>query len=362
MKFLLSAKFRLHLFLVFTSFVSVAANVNTDFLQMRGTLVSHPFDDKTDSLSVKKIIELRSDNGLSIWFGRDIKKVVCLTGVCRLAHIWLFWDGLGDYLGFQLFENDPLTKTEHVDFSEADYLKLDRILADSLSVLRSIKEENLTYDDKKGELVDGHTGATQAMYRDDLVTDAAFTCYTLWHTVYGATRDEIKKMINLRVDSAYLHLMLTSDNSAYQKWAIQYIAQKPKYNRAFGSYIFSLIASKDHEISVQALNYLSSGFLASPVIQQKLFELFDSSSLKRKYQIMYRLSGLTYLDDKIILYFLNEFDRQKISASMLNYIYKSIVDKNLKNTEIRRILIKFTRNRNTYVRSITQRLLFEAKK
>ena len=57
------------------------------FWAMEGTLVTHYFEDKTDSLSGPELFELQDENGLPIWFGRHIFKDVCISGKCIATSI-----------------------------------------------------------------------------------------------------------------------------------------------------------------------------------------------------------------------------------------------------------------------------------
>lgn len=363
MKTKFRTKYLISFFILFVTALTLtySQNVSKDFLQMKGNVVLHSFNDMDDSLSVKEIVELRANNGIPIWFGRDVKKIVCFTGVCRLAHLWLFWNGVGDYLGFQLNENEPLTKTDHIEFSQADYLQLHKILNDSLSVLKAVKEEDLVDDFKGNNALDGHTGATRTSFKDELVKNAAYTCYSLWHTVYGKTRMEIQKIIGQRMDSAYLQMLLDGDDIKYQKWAINYISNTPEYQRSFNQRIVSMIATSDNDLFQSSLGYLSPELLSGSDIQSIFFNMFENTNLQRKFQIVWKLSQLTSLDNNVILFLLKEFEGQKISASMLTYVYKSIRPKNLKDKGIRKELHKFRNNGSLFVRNLTQRLMWEAK-
>jgi hypothetical protein len=162
----------------------------TGFWTMEGTLVTHFFEETTDSLSGPELFELQNEDGLPIWFGRHIFKDVCISGECKMIRLWLFWDGAGNYLGMQIPEEEPLTKSDHTEFEPEDYEKLGNILRDTASVLKGLKPEDLiivpdSIDPYKAYEVDGYTAATQPALAEVVVKDAVYTCHTLWHTVYG---------------------------------------------------------------------------------------------------------------------------------------------------------------------------------
>jgi hypothetical protein len=119
-------------------------------------------NDKTDSLSAQEIVELRDSEGIPIWFYCDIFKTVCLTKECRMVRLRIYWNGAGNYAGMQIPKNEPLTKSEHSEFKPEDYKKLDRILSDSLSILKGLKLKDLIIEneDKNKSQVDALSGAT----------------------------------------------------------------------------------------------------------------------------------------------------------------------------------------------------------
>lgn len=328
------------------------AAIPGNYLSMKGTVHTHSFHDQEDSLSVKEIVELQGDDGLPVWFGRSVRKVVCLTGECRIARLWLFWDGTGDYLGFQLYNDEELTKTDHDAFSPDDYRKLDRILRDSLSFIKHISQEDLVFN----ESLDGRSGATQPAYKEQLVEGAAYTCYSLWHTVYGNTRTKIYDIIQSRCDSTYLNKLLNSNNFLYRKWAVQYLIEHPQQQKWFDLTVFRFLSNEYEELALLALDYLNPEMLKQPDVQQEFYRLFRNSDVMRRFQIMRRLSQLDHVDENIVLYLLNQFDKQEISASSLIYVYKCINQEHLKNNHITKKLNKFLKHKNNFVRTITQQV------
>ena len=331
-----------------------------DFLGMKGDRFTHICIDKNDILSAQEIIELRNEKGLAVWFGRDFQKIVCLTGLCRKVHLWLFWDGCGNYLGFQEYPEDPLTKTDHAVFMLEDYLKLHQILCDSVSVLKDLKQEDLTVSTEKVDKnpnIDAVTGATQASLQEYLVRNAAYTCYTLWHTVYGNTRTEILDILDQRVDYSYLQLLFNEDNPEYLIWAIIFIKKHPKYHTGFNPQIIRLIKSNNENLSRQALNYFTQQQLCDVNLQRKLLQIFEEISYQRKFELIWKLTDVPKIDDEAILYLLGLFTGNRINASLLRYTYKLIHSDNLKNPKVLVKLSKFSKDKNMYVRNLTNNLL-----
>lgn len=340
-----------------TTPVSFAEDINKDFLQMNGKRINHPFVDKQDSLSAQEIVELRNENGIPVWFGRKVRKVVCLTGECQIANLWLFWNGVGNYLGFQLYNNEPLTKTNHNEFNSGDYLRLHLILSDSNSILKEIQHDELTAKPNPAETIDGITGATQLSYKEYLVEDAAYTCYTLWHTVYGNTLDKIHSILELRIAPEYLQALFNQENYEYKIWAIKQIAKNPTLQNKFNDKIMSFLLSDVELLSQQAMDYFTGDILSDFNIQLGLVKMFDKLSYSKKFQIILSLTQQKKTNDLAIIQLLHFFEKQQLNAYSLSYVYNSIHAENMRNPVISKKIKMFSNYENSYVREISQKLL-----
>lgn len=333
--------------------------------KMQGTRFSYPITDKSDSLSATEIIELQDERGIPVWFGRYFHKAVCLTGECRMVHMWLYWDGAGNYLGFQPDEKEPLTKTDHHVFGPEDYLKLHRILSDSLSVLKSLKQEELIIlPEKKNDpvKVDAYSGATKVNLQEYLVKNAAYTCYTLWHTVYGPTRGKILDLLDARTDSAALEKIFAMNNPGYQVWAIKTVEKHPAFHPAFYPRIIQLIKSGNIDIAHRALDYFTPARLSDEKVQTGIAGTLDEALPQLKFHIILKFKPLPQISNEAILIMLEQYEKQKIYAGLLAFVCELIKPYNLKDARIIRKLNKLSKDKNQYVRSISENLIARSKK
>ncbi len=348
--------------LFFLSASIVAQNQVDDFAQMQGKLIHHSIIDMEDSLSAQTIVEFRNENGLPGWFARDIYKNVCMTRECRMVRLRIYYNGASNYLGYRLFENDPLTKTDHSVFSPDDYGKLDQILADTLSVLKNLEMKDLLVEkaDSFDARVDGHSGATLPSLQEYMVKNAAYTCYTLWHTVYGLTQKEIRHILEQRADSAYLQLIFKQNNPDYLIWAIEFIKKHTEYHSAFYPEIFQLLESKDANLSHCVINYFTPNLLSNEEIQMEFALKLGQLPSQLKYEIVWRFLDIPKVSNDALLIMLQQFDDQKISAGLLGYVCKLIHPENLEDVRIVKELKILTKDKNLYVRNMTQKLLLES--
>ena len=354
----------LHTVLLFLSVESLfSQNLNVDFGGMKGTLFTHTIIDKSDSLSSKEITELRDEMGMPLWFSRDFSLTVCLSGLCRMVHVRIYWTGAATYLGLQTPEDDQLTKTDHSKFTPEDLERLDRILSDSLSILKRLKIEDLTVEteNKNKDLIDGHSGATESSLLGYVVKDAVYTCYTLWQTVYGSARKEIQSILEQRTNKDYLRLVFERKNPQYILWAIDFISKHPQYHQAFYPEIISLVKSKDINLSKYALHYLTPVLLSDAGLQKELAKVMEEASVQRKFEIIWKFLALQHVNNDIILNLLGQYEEQKLSTTLLWYVCEMIRPENMKDSRIVSKIENISKDDNLYVRNITQKILSATK-
>ena len=338
------------------------------FWAMKGTLVTHYFEDKTDSLSGPELFELQDENGIPIWFGRHIFKDVCISGICKMIRLWLFWDGAGNYLGMQIPEGEPLTKSDHTEFEPPDYQKLGTILRDTASILKNLKQEDLiivpdTINPYKAYEVDGYTAATQPALAEVVVKDAVYSCHTLWHTVYGPVQDTILKILKNRINEEFLEKMFASTKIDYSIWAIKNLSDYPEYHEQFYPKLIEFISSDSTVLVNCALGYFQPEFLSDTAVQNGLVHIMEDADMSVKYEILWKFIGFGQINDKALLNLLKQFDNQKIGVGAYNLLLRLVTTEHLNhNEQIAQLIESFSENKNGYIRNLTIKMLDEKKK
>jgi len=338
----------------------LSQSLTNNFEKMQGSRFTFPIENQADSLSAKEIIELRDDNGLPRWFGRYFHKVVCLTGECRMVHMWIYWDGAGNYLGFVPDAKEPLTKTDHHDFNTADYQKLHSILSDSVSVLKSLKQEELIILPEKRDpnlKVDAISGATRQYLQDYLVRNAAYTCYTLWHTVYGPTRDHILNLLDARVSQQILGKIFELKDPILQGWAIKAIEKHPEYEAFFSEKILYLVKSGNNDLAHNALQHFTQEKLSDPKVQLEMARMVGEALSQIRFEIIWKLKMLPQISNEAVVVLLDLYLGQKIYAGLLGYVCDIIQPQQLKDPEIIYRLKKMSKDKNQYVKNLADKLL-----
>lgn len=337
-----------------------------DFLSMKGILSKHYYEDKTDIHSEPEILELQDEQGVTIWFAKHIFRDVCMTGECKMIRLWLFWDGVGNYLGMQIPEDEPLTKSDHTEFEEADYNKLEMILKDTLSILKDLNSDDLIVADDSIDLfkayeVDGYTAATQPALAEVVVKDAVYTCHTLWHTVYGPIQHALHEIQESRIEEDFLKMYINSEKPEYNFWVIDQVKKFKEYHDVFYQDIINLIKSDNPDIAKKALNYFNKEHLENEEIQRKLADVIPLVSTHLKYDILWKFIALGEVNQDIALKLLNYLNDEELGVGALNLIYRIIPSEHLKNGEIFKLISELSEHENAYIRNLSLKFLKEEK-
>ena len=317
--------------------------------------VRHTSVSPEDSLEIINLVECQLPDGLTNWFSSDINKSVCTDKQCRMVNIRLFWDGVGNYHHFELINKEPLTKTDHSVFTADDYEKLDWILKDSLSVFKDLKIEDLVAE--KREDVDGVSGATRKSLSEYVVRDAVYTCFTLWHTVYGIRKTRINALLQERISKAYLSKSFAKNNPAVDFWVLNAILSQSEYSAPFFNELVAKIASEDHHVSDLALKAISTSTLNNEFSQMELVNQMPKVDALKSLDIIWKLSDCQVVYEKIVLRLLYYYQNGIINQAALSYVYKIISHQTLQSPEITKKLKELLNDKNAYVRNLTNNLL-----
>ncbi|MFV0269094.1 MAG: hypothetical protein ACK5HT_18360, partial [Draconibacterium sp.] len=156
----------------------------------------------TTDASSYTLIQVLSNNEIPKYYYRDIKEFPCHTeNECYMMNVRIYWDIYGNFLQFELGENEALTKLNHKKFSEKDYRKFHKILSNPNSNLKYCKFDNLTLKEAERDFqtVDAVSSATAAGLNFEYIKGAVKTTYSLWHIVHGEVRNEIRQLTNSKI-------------------------------------------------------------------------------------------------------------------------------------------------------------------
>lgn len=250
----------------------------------------------------KDTLKLALDNeGRPLYYFRNIYTPVCNTGECKPVYINFYWDLLGNYTRFTMPANEVLTKTDHREFQEKDYAKLQEIIAKETSIFSELKMEDLVVKgtEKISDSVDMKTGATLKTIKNEVIEGAVFTCYTLWHLAHGKIKTEITRITETLTDKTLLHNFLQSKNYHYQYWAMDKVINTAGHVTAtYEDDIARIIEGNNIFTAKYALQKAGADFFADR--QLWLWETANKAVYPLQMAIYKRMAALV-LTDKVSL-------------------------------------------------------------
>ena len=191
-----------------------------------------------DTTTTHQLISLSDNEKKPLLYYADIQTPVCIDNICKPVFIEIYWNLLGNYVGFGVFEDHLLTKYDHDLFEPADYQLLHDLLLDKHSILgrRELKslfdpsvkpEKEIEY---KGQKVDGVSGATRKEIKESVVAGGLFSCYTMWHLVNGEVTVKMADRLDSVLSYELINYFLYSDYVDYQFYALKKMSGEDMYS------------------------------------------------------------------------------------------------------------------------------------
>ena len=228
-----------------------------------------------DSIPMEVELFFEAD-GLPAFYRCHVNTPVCNDGLCRSLILDVYWDLLGNFNRFVVPEFPPLTKWDHLEFTQNDYRKLEEILKDKKSLLGTVKDVNALFDPntkKISEKVDAVTGATHETIKNAVVPGAVYSSYTLWHLVNGEIPSAIQKYTGSYRGPALISKFLLSDNYHYHYNALDYLLSVG-YEGHLGELI-EMLEKSDPFVTRFAVSQFPQNLLDNEQFQLAVTKLMD---------------------------------------------------------------------------------------
>ncbi|MBN7813373.1 hypothetical protein J0A68_20630 [Algoriphagus sp. H41] len=175
-----------------------------------------------------ELVEMRDKAGKPLRYSMEVESVVCGDEQCRVDRIGIIWDKFGSFENLSLPVGTYLEKAEGIPFAPEDYQRLEQLLQDPYSPLRTLSKYELV-GTLGSEGVDALSGATILLEKSAYVSGAVWTCYSLWHWVYGAARDSIRQITAKSMDGATLSGLLFSPEIRIREFALEQVTARRDY-------------------------------------------------------------------------------------------------------------------------------------
>ncbi|WP_145957559.1 hypothetical protein [Labilibaculum antarcticum] len=238
---------------------------------------------------------LSNSAGAPRLFFSEIETPVCADGVCQLAHINVYWDLLGNYVGYGISPEFQLTKFEHEQFGKEDYIKLHQLLLDDNSILKRRKVSDLideapvatsTID---SEVIDGISGATKTEIAESLVKGGLYSCYTIWHLVHGEAQEKMEKYLTSISSDTLMHYFLYAPYNDYQMFALRELPKEDFKEHA--TQILNIFRTADGVGKAYILKKIPSDILSEKEITSQFYNEFSLIDVNSRTLLINRLKS-----------------------------------------------------------------------
>ncbi|AEL27502.1 hypothetical protein [Cyclobacterium marinum] len=274
--------------------------------------VYHIEDDKGEQVE----IFAKKDNKGFLYWHRKLKTPVCLIGECKLIDIGIYWDLAGDFFGLEVYE-EALTKTDHSEFTEKDYLRLIEILENDWSRLREYKLSDLVEKPENGDPeVDGTSGATKKEIAAEAVVDAVYTTHTIWHLSHVGEKEQL---VNLTInelnkdEELMTFLMQTPQLEHTSLFFLELFANgKLKQKDYLNSLVISSLGMDDKpKVKEVALKTLSKCNYSDSYFLQNIIDMYGGLPLKTKLQVLNEFKKVENLPEPLFLAIVHHLETQQ---------------------------------------------------
>lgn len=248
-------------------------------------------------------VELVTGSKRPLFYQSNIRTTVCDDEVCEIMYIKLYWDLVGEYVGYDTVAQHPLTKFDHEPFTRKDYDRLHELLNNDGSILK-FKQKSELIDKEKvkaSDVVDGTTGATALEIKEEVVEGALYSSYTLWHLAYNG---DIKNLLTAQtksiLDESLMKYLLDSGRSGYTLFAFHNFQLKDYIT--YKNYWIEALKNAMPLTRKYILKNIPDGMWNTASIQDDVCAMFNFFDVNTKTSLLIKLSTSKDISSKSIEY------------------------------------------------------------
>ncbi|MEQ8556001.1 MAG: hypothetical protein RIC06_21840 [Cyclobacteriaceae bacterium] len=303
-----------------------------------------------DSLAEQEIFQVIAINGTPLYYYIEVNTGVCFDNKCRPLSILVYWNITGRYLGFELLEDEFLSKYDHEPFSTAEYERLHELLADPFLPLDEYAFEELVRDTSTmASPVDGVSGATSEDVLDYIVKGAAYTTYKLWNVIYGPIQQQVIQQTENELDASLFNRILQSTDQSDITWALERAALIEELDEPTINTISEIISKGEYFHSYLALRSLSQEQMDGEMIQRELISLISLVDQGVSKLILDRLMNANKLGSMAIDESLEQIS--SLNGMQLLNLLKLFEHHQVSDQRLCPLLNEAMINQNTYVKN-----------
>lgn len=284
------------------------------------------------------VINQNDSQGLLDSYIAHLNVPICEDKVCYDVKLVFHWNPIGEFLGFEYSDKDPLTKLDHQPFTAQDYKKLDGILKNKDLNFVKIPIKDLV-EPRNDLKVDAYSGATKASIKDEIIEGALFTCYNLWHIAHGAVVDSIQSYTSKVLNKPTVQKLINANKLSYHYFLINTL---------------SVDSLKENLGPLLEITPSTEGYFAKNAMEKFPVTFFELKIMRDF--VVNNFSTLDYFTQKIILQkllqnadvsVLNDFFLDQLepkNSFHTQYLAQLILNSNNKEV-LNRLVIKLVKNK-----------------
>ena len=289
-----------------------------------------------------------SDKGFPVYYSRNVQTGVCYDNQCKLLNITLYWNPTGRYLGFELAENEFLSKDDHVPFTEEEYIRLNMLLSDPKLPLGGFTYNQIAAKNKAALYrVDGVSGATSKDVLEYVIKGSAYTTYTIYELVYGSTQTEVQAWTDQVLTDEFLEDILTESPYQDKLWGIDLIQGRLAYFPQCRYIILDLMGDEDFSLAEKCLNSLTAEDLMEEEVQIELMRKFQNFDFGMKSRALSLLKNSNFISLEVVDK-LND-DLEKMEVPIVSGILDIYTKKGIKDSKTIAAVRKISDSENRYL-------------
>ncbi|WP_373550408.1 hypothetical protein [Haliscomenobacter sp.] len=302
----------------------------------------------TDSLLQHQVWLLSDAQQRPLLYCSDVITPVCIDGLCKPMYITLYWNLVGHYVGYGVFQDNLLTKFDHEAFTPTDYAKLHTLLLDQHSILErktmaDLFDQSIAAKEKitfNGEEVDAVSGATRAEIKESVVEGALYSCFTAWHLAHGNIKEQIEQNLLTYYDATLAETFLGSPAEDYQLFALKQLDQNTLVRLL--PQVQEIFNRTSPGIRLYILKKLPKELWKDEKISQSFFQTFAGVDINTRTLL---LNNLKYAHPSVVNSLVNDLEQMSKNqlSTFLNYLAEN---RQLLNGQVKAKLVQIAQNKS----------------
>mgnify|MGYP000023508259 CR=1 FL=1 len=151
-----------------------------------------------------------------------------------------------------------LSKYDHEHFSDLEYKRLNKLLANPDLPFNNISFEKLTKPSNTNDDLDAISGATAKNVSEIVIKGAAYTTYKLWKIINGSSMEMVSHLTENQLTPNLINLILKSPVTSDKIWVLDRIDESTELTSELKNSMLSIISGANFYMAHNTLEAINS--------------------------------------------------------------------------------------------------------